>query len=488
MRALAVTPNWFAVLGLTPVLGRTLGVDSVGAAEVMISFGYWQRRFGGARSVLGQTLILDDQPYTIVGVMPSGYFGVTDQFWTRLSFTKSDLTSRGRHDVFVYGRLKPGVTQEGAQREMETIAKRLAQAYPVANSNWSVITVPVLVQVEGPVRPALVMLLAAAGCVLLIGAANLANLFLVRCVAREREMAVRTAIGATRGRLVGELIVEAATLGLTAGAFGVSVAFVGVRVLRPLAPQWLPRLSQVGVDGRVVAFCAISSIATVLIFGVLPAWQTSRGNLADFLKQGGRATGSTRGRQLQDALVVLQVAVALILLTGAGLLVESVNYLRRMDPGFRPEGVLTAEIDLPDRRYATPERQAAFMRSVVEQLAAQPGVSDASASDALPGQGASVLAFSIVGDPAPDPGSVPTADAVAVTPGYFRTMGIRLLHGRGLLATDDGRAARIAVVDESFGRSVFAGRDPMGRRIALENLADTVEHRGRRGIRQAGWG
>ena len=472
--AAAVTPTFFPVLGIRPVLGRTLAQDSAGPSEVVISSAYWQRHFGGVSSVLGHTLMLDDQPYTIVGVIPDGVVGGTE-LWTRLSFTSADLRGRKYGPYVVFGRLKPGVKQEAAQSAWQTIARRLAAAYPQTNAGWSILAMPIEEQFVGNVRTALVTLLCAAGCVLLIGAANLANLFLVRCLAREREMAVRTALGATRGRLVRELVVEAATVGLVAGAAGVGVAVAGVRALRALAPRSLPRMNEVGVNGQVIAFCALASITAVLIFGVLPAWRVSRDSLANALKEGARGTSSAQNRRLQDVLVVLQVAVALVLLTGAGLLVASFTHFQRMDPGFRPDGVLTAMIQLADKRYPTPERQAAFASSVAERLAAQPGVTHASVSDALPSGFLIVLPFSVLGDPPKDPTQLPAAYGTAITPDYFSVMGIKLVRGRGVLPTDNGRSTKIAVIDELFVRRVFAARDPIGRRIALEGLPDTLE-------------
>ena len=472
--AAAVTPTFFPVLGISPVLGRTLGRDSAGPNEVVISSAYWKRRFGGASSVLGHTLTLDDQPYTIVGVIPDGIVGATE-LWTRLSITGADLLQRAYGGYVVFGRLKPGVTQQTAQSAWQTIARRLEQAYPKTNAGWSIVTVPIEEQFVGNVRPALMTLLCAAGCVLLIGAANLANLFLVRCLAREREMAVRSALGATRGRLARELVVEAATVGLAAGAIGVGMAVSGVRALRTLAPPSLPRMNEVGVNGQVIAFCALVSVAAVLIFGVFPAWRVSRDSLASALKEGARGTSAAQNRRLQDALVVLQVTVALVLLTGAGLLVASFTHFQRMDPGFRPEGVLTATIQLPDKRYPTPERQAAFATSLAERLAAQPGVTHASVSDALPSGFLIVLRFSVLGDPPRDPTQLPAAYGTAITPDYFSVMGIKLVSGRGVLPTDDRQSLRIAIIDELFARRVFAARDPIGRRIALYGLPDTLE-------------
>jgi predicted permease len=298
----AVTPNYFSVLGITPMLGRTLAADTSGPAEVVISYGYWQRRFGGARSALGTTLTLDNpndarptrrHAYTIVGVMPPGLPGPVEM-WTGIFFEPVEVTNRDIRYLDAYGRLAPGVTAERAERELAMIAGQLATEYPKTNEQWSVTTGSLLEELVGSVRPMLVMLLAAAGCVLLVGAANLANLFLVRCLAREREMALRTALGATRGRVIGELLVEASVLGLGAGALGVGVAIAGVRALRALAPPTLPRLTEIGVDGRVIAFCGLTSLATVFIFGVVPAWQASRTDLARVLKEGGRGTGSAR--------------------------------------------------------------------------------------------------------------------------------------------------------------------------------------------------
>jgi putative ABC transport system permease protein len=462
VRGQAVTPSYFSVLGLTPVLGRGLSQDSGGPDEVVIGYGYWQRRFGGAPSVLGKALTIEDQPFTIVGVAPPGLPGGVE-LWPRWRFPNELLAHRDGHLVQVYGRLAPGVTPEAAQRELNVIAGRLATAYPQTNTGWSISAVPLPDQLVGDVRPALTMLLAAAACVLLIGAANLANLFLVRNLSRERELAVRTALGATRGRLVRELIAEALALGVVAATLGVGVAVGGVRILRGLAPATLPRIGDITVDGRVIAFCVLTTIATVVIFGVLPAWQAS---------QGARGTGSVRHHRVQDTLVVLQVAIALVLLTGAGLLVETFARFQRSDFGFRPDGVLTARVALSDQRYPTAERQTAFGTRLAEQLAAQPGIVAASASSALPSNPNMRWIFQIIGDPTPDPSSKPNVRMYFVSPGYYRTMGIALLRGRGILPSDDDRSVRVAVIDELMARRFFAGRDPMGKRITFAGMPD----------------
>jgi putative ABC transport system permease protein len=353
------------------------------------------------------------------------------------------------------------VSATGAEREMQTIAARLAQAYAADDAGWGVRAQPLLEQLVGPVRPALLILLSAALCVLLIGAANLASLFLVRFLGRERELAIRTALGATRGRLAQELAAEAAVLGVVAGVLGMGLATAGVRILRSFAPVTLPRVGSIGVDAGVLAFCAVSSGAAVLIFGVLPAWRVT-----PTAEQAGRATRSAGHRRLQNALVVAQVAVGLVLLTGAGLLVESFAHFARGDSGFRTEGVLTVQLDLSAERYGTPERQWHFIASVLERLAAVPGIRGVSASDAIPGAGAAISLFTVVGDPAPDVSSMPIAPVTEVSQDYFHTLGIQLVRGRVVLPTDDDRSLKVAVIDQVIARRYFGARDPIGRRLA----------------------
>lgn len=462
------TPSYFPTVGMTPVLGRGLATDSGGLAEVVISYGYWQTRFGGTNSVLGKVLTIDDHPYTVVGVAPNGWPGDT-QIWIRLSLSARDELESGHH-LMVYGRLRPGVTADEGRRELEAILSRGAARAPAPDPGWSVVTKPLLDEWIGDVRPALVALLAAAGCVLLIGAATLANLFLVRCFAHEREIAVRTALGATRARLTRELLMEATILSVAACAIGIGLAIGGVRVLRALAPSSLPRVSTAAVDGRMLGFCALATVVTVFVFGALPAWQTSRGTLADFLREGGRGTGAAQKRRFQSGLVIVQLMIAFVLLTGAGLLVDSFLRFERINLGFRPQGVLTGVIRVPAQRYPTVGRGIAFAMRVVEQLEAQPGVTAASISTGFPGHGFALYPFRVVGEP-PPPDSAPLARMYFVSPDYFRTMGIGLHRGRGILPSDGG-AARVAVIDDALARRFFTGGDPVGWRLAFGR--DTV--------------
>jgi predicted permease len=467
----AVTPNYFAVFA-TPMIGRPLSADSGGQPEAVISHRYWQRHFGGTASAIGKTLIANDTSYVIVGVLPASMPAQAD-LWTRLSFSGQRATDRRERPFDVYGRLAPGVTAEQGRRDLERIAARLAAAYPETNAGSSVWTNSLLEDVFGNVRPALLLMLAASACVLLIGAANLANLFLVRCLARERETAVRTALGATRADIIREMLVEAGVVGLAAGTLGICLAAAGIPFLRDIAPSWVPRLTQAGVGARAVAFCAFIAIVTVIIVGVVPAWQTSRSNVAGLLKEGRQSTTSRGRRTVQDGLVVLQVGVALVLLTGAGLLIESFARAERVPLGMQPDGVLTAQIALSDQRFATPASQAAFAKRVVTQLAAEPGIVSASASSSVPGQGGGLVSCDIVGR-ATDSLHRPLANPAWVTPSYFQTLGMTLRRGRFLVASDDDRAIQVAVVDENFVSRYLAGADPIGSRIAIRGR-DTAE-------------
>ncbi|MGH7656138.1 MAG: ADOP family duplicated permease [Gemmatimonadaceae bacterium] len=471
---LAVTGMFFDVLRIAPAIGRALSTDSSGSSEVVVSNEYWKRALGGARSVLGRTMILDNVAHTIVGVLPPGAPGSFD-VWTQLKLERSTLPRRDWHYLSAFGRLKPGVTAEQGTRDLQTIAARLAREYPQTDEGWSVVTLPLQDALVEPVRKTLITLLAAAGCVLLIGIANLANLLLVRFLGRRHELAVRTALGATRTRLFGELLAEAAIIGVGAATVGVGLAFAGVRSLRALAPSTFPRISEIRVDGQVLAFCALTSIAAAFIFAALPAWQLLHGNPEEATRDGERGTIAPRGGRLQAGLVVIQVAVAFVLLAGAGLFVETFVHFQRTEFGFNPEGVLTADVSLPGKRYSTPDLAMAFASGVVDRLAAEPGVGAAAASSSLPGNTGWREVFTIVGDAPADLMRLPNAHPVFVTPDYFRAMGITVKRGRGVLGTDRPGAVKIAVVDEALARRAFPQRDPIGLRIALVGPdADTV--------------
>ncbi|HEY2855444.1 MAG TPA: ABC transporter permease, partial [Gemmatimonadaceae bacterium] len=351
----AVTPNYFRMLGLRPIVGRIPSSDS-DATEILISDGYWRRSFGGSPAVIGQVVDLDDNPKTIVGVVPPGASLIYDVYNT-LQFTPAERADRDRHYLAVIGRVRAGVTPTAAQQNLATIAARLSTAFPTTNRDWSVQVVPLLDQIVGKVRPALVLLLVAGLCVLLVGAANLTNLFLVRGDARSYDLAVKSALGATRARLVTELAAESVILALLGGALGFALSLTGVRVVKLLAPANLPRLDSVSVDAGTVLFCLAAAGTMILLFGLVPAHRLSAADASTLVREGARTGRSRRRVRLQDTLVVAQVFVSVLLLTTALLFLQAFDHFRRLDEGFRPDGVLTAEISVPRSRYATPEQQ-----------------------------------------------------------------------------------------------------------------------------------
>lgn len=472
MTAAVVTPNYFHVLGVRPLAGRLPSADD-NANEIVISAGYWRRSFGANPAVIGQAVDLDGEPKIIVGVVPPGASGIYDVFNT-LQFTAADRANRDLHYLAVIGRLKPGLTQATAQQNLATVASRLAAAFPATNRDWTVQTVPIVDQLVGKVRPALVLLLVAGLCVLLVGAANLTNLFLVRGGARSHDLAVKAALGATRGRIARELATESIILALLGGASGFVLSITGVHTLKLLAPANLPRLDSVGVDARTALFCLVAAAAMILVFGLLPAHRLSAVGLGEIVREGARTGRSRRRVRLQDVLVVTQVFVSVVLLTTALLFLEAFDRFRRLNEGFHPEGVLTAEISMPRSRYDTPERQGAFGALVRQQLMGQPGVVDVTACATLPGMGAGNAAFYIVGKPVADPSHAPIASTNVVDGGYFSTLRIPLLRGRPFLSSDSWGSEKVVVVDQLLARRFFAGEDPVGHEVTLLGTTDTL--------------
>lgn len=467
------TPNYFRVLGAQPLIGRLPSPDAE-AGEILVSAGFWRRSLGESSAVIGQVVDIDDQPKTIVGVLPAGATGIYD-IWTTLQFTSKDRANHDTHFLAVIGRLRAGVKPAAAQQNLATIASRLAAEFPATNRDWSVQMVPLVDQMVGKVRPALALLLVAGLCVLLVGAANLTNLFLVRGEARSHDLAVRAALGATRARIATELATEAVILALLGGAIGFDVSVIGVRSLKLLAPANLPRLDSVAVDARTAAFCAIAATAMIVIFGLLPAHRLSGVGFSALVREGAR-TGRSRARvRLQDALGVTQVFVSVVLLTTALLLLEAFNHFRRLNNGFRTDRVLTAEVSVSRAHHETPEQQAAFAALLRQQLLAQPGIVDATASTTLPGMGAGNAAFYIMGRPVADPSRAPIATTNAVDPGYFSTLQIPLARGRAFLPSDSWHSPKVVVIDELLASRYFAGADPVGRDVTLLGTADTLQ-------------
>jgi len=476
----AVTAHYFDVYGIKPLLGRLLlpEEDAPGKNHVLVlSHGFWQRVFGGARDVVGRSVQIDGEPYQIVGVAPYG-FGATNKVdvWTPMAFTPDQTKNdaRGGHWISVYGRLKPGVTFNQAKAEMEVIAAQLAVQYPDPQKGWGIFMMPMQDYQVRDVKPVLYTLLGAVGCVLLIACANLANLLLARATARHREISIRAALGAGRGRLIRQLLTESVVLAVCGGAAGVVLAKWGLDALLALAPTNLPRTSEIHLNGGVLLFSLVLSIATGLLFGIAPAWLAARADVNEALKQGTRGSteGGARGR-LRSALVVIEVTLALVLLGGAGLLARSFIQLAHVDPGFIPENATVLRLALPQKKYALPEQKTAFANSLLEHLKDLPGVQAVGLTHSMPLVGDYVLGFNIEGRPAVDPADMPSTNYYSVTPDYFHAMGIRLIRGRLFTAQDDVKAPRVAIINETMARQFFPNEDPIGKRINITNGPDT---------------
>ncbi len=474
---------------MAPVLGRGFveGEDQLGRNHVVVlSAELWQRRFGGDRSIIGRKLILDREPYTVVGVMPSGFnfpsetgmpaymtFGERCEIWTPFAPSEGRAKNRGAHNLAVIGRLKAGLGLTSAQAEMSTLARRFAQQYPDSNKEWGTELVPLQKQAAAGSERTLGVLMAAVGCILLIACANVANLLLARGLGRQKEIAIRRALGASRWRIIRQLLTESTLLALGGGLLGTVLAVWGTHFLLAIAPASLPRLNEVRLDSGVLFFTLLVSLATGLLFGFAPALQSSRIGLSERLKEGGR--GSTAGHaRLRNGLIVSEIALALMLLIAAGLLIESFAQLARVRPGFNPESVLTFNIALPDNPYRDRVKAGAFFDQIVRRIENLPGVKSAAAGNVLPLSGAEeVDGFQIEGRPE-KPGEIRTANFRWVTPHYFQTLQIPLQRGRVFNEHDTQDAPEVALIDEAMAQLYFPGVDPIGQRFKATNEKKTV--------------
>jgi putative ABC transport system permease protein len=466
-----VTANLFPLLGVEPQLGRAFlpEEDRPGAGRVVIlSHGLWQRRFGGDVNITGRPLNLNGESYTVVGVMPPDFKfpGFEDQLWVPIAFTPEEAASRGRHYLEVVARMKPGVTLPQAQAEMSTIAARLQQQYPDYNTQRGARVTPLREHVAGDIRPALLVLLGAVGFVLLVACANVANLLLARAAARQKEIAVRVALGASRFRLIRQFLTESLLLATLGGAVGLLLSLWGVHLLQTFIPETISQVKGVTVDAKVLGFTLLVSLLTGLVFGLAPATQASNFNLNETLKEGGRdSAAGARGNRIRGLLVVAEVAVSLVLLIGAGLLINSFLRLRNVDPGFRTNNLLTMKVVLPETKYPDHARRTAFYTDLVQRVEALPGVKSAAVTTNLPlyPQGNS-MGVSVEGRPDP-PGRRPSVVTRVVSPHYFQSMGIQLLRGRPIDEHDQVDSPAVAVINETMARKFWPNEDPLGKRI-----------------------
>ena len=475
-----VSSNFLTTFGVTPALGRAFTVgqgESSPHDELIISNALWQRSFGGDPNIIGQKLTLSGNSFVVVGVLPHkfqiprqvslGVVSVDDiDALIPLSFVAHNepeiMTQRGRHFLHAVARLKPGVNVTQANSDMTTLASSLEQQFPAENTNFTVHLAPIHEQITGRVRPALLLLLAAVGLVLLIACSNVANLLLARYAGRQREFAIRMALGAGSYRLFQQLVTESLVLGLIGGGLGLLLAFGAIQVLAASDFSDIPRLMQLGVDGWVLGFTLLLSIATTVIFALAPAFQYIRPDTNKALRDDERVSATPISRKLRNALVVTEMALALMLLIGAGLLIKSFNRILSVNMGFNPQNVLTAEIFLPRDKYPKPDTFVNFNRTLLEKLRNEPGVESVAAVNVLPLKGSRAVDIAVQGRPAPPPGQELIVSQRIVTPDYFNTMGIPLRQGRLFTEYDTSKSPRVALISEGLARRLWANQNPVG--------------------------
>jgi putative ABC transport system permease protein len=492
-----VTGGYFEVFGVKAERGRFINPndDKAGAPFVVVlSYPLWQRQFSGDQQIIGKTIPLSGNTYTIIGVMPAGFVSPREnsEAWTPIHLSNPVAANfRGVHFLRTYGRLAPGTTLEQARSEMKLIDQQLAVQYPADNKNRSSVLIPLHERVVGDSRNALLILFAAVSLVLLIACANFANLLLARAAERGREIVIRTALGAGRWRLVRQLLTESVLISLAGGAIAVLIAWWGTSLLVALKPENLPRLQEIGVDFRVLAFTFGLSLLTGVIFGLLPAWTAARAGVSESLKEGGRsATASGAQQRLRSTFVVVELAIALVLLVGAGLLVKTFWKLRSVEPGFRTDHLLTMRVELPEGRYKEVVTQTRFRTQVLAGINSLPGALAAMVSE-LPLSGDSLNHdFVIDGRPPIAPGDEPSLETRSIMGDYFHTMQIPLRNGRDFGPQDfEEKAPLVGIANEAMVRQYFPNEDPLGKRvrfvrnpqiewIAIVGVAGDVKHFG----------
>lgn len=477
--------NLFSLVGAVPLLGRTFlpEEDNEGSGRVVIlSHAVWQQRFGSDPGVVGQSLALNNQGYTVVGVMPAsfqfpvgfGYLGkvLNDpiEIYVPLAATGREL-ARGNYSFFAIGRLKPGATIEQARAEMTTIEGRLEKQYPDTNTGIGVSLVATREQTVKEIRPALLVLFGAVSFLLLIACANIANLLLARGATRQKEFAIRAALGASRVRVLRLLLTESVILSLAGGCLGLLLALWGTDALVALAPDNLPRLHEVGIDGRVFGFTLAVSLATSILFGFIPAIHAAKPDLNEALKEGSRgSTGGGAAKRIRGALVSAEVALSLVLLIGAGLMIRSFFRLQQMNLGFNPDNALAVNLSLSPARYPEDRQQAAFFHEALERLQSLPGIQAAGATTGLPlTLSLSGSDFRIEGRPEPEAGKEMIVHTRSVSPGYFETLGIGLIKGRDFSDRDKSGAPAAAIINNELTRIYFPNEDPIGKRITFDD-------------------
>ncbi len=470
---------------------------------MLLNHAFWQRRFGGDSSLVNRTITLNGESYTVVGIMPPGFqfgreIGRVIDLWTPIAFTPAQLSTNNLTNefLFVVGRLKSDTAIGQAQAELDIIANNLRQQYMQGadRTNWGLTTQAFGEMMVGDIRPALWTLMAAVAFVLLIACANVANLLLARAADRQKEMAIRAAMGAGRWRVIRQLLTESVLLALAGGLLGLALAWWGIRALVQINETQIPRAAEIGIDWWVLAFTLGVSLLTGILFGLVPALQTSKTDLHETLKEGGRSGSSGARGWIRNIFVVVEMALALMLLVGAGLLIRSFWQLQRVNPGFGPQNLLTMSLSLPATQYSDPVRRANFYQQALQQIRALPGVQSAGATSILPMSGNnSSGSFRIEGRDVPQGQSLPHGDRWAATTDYFSTMKINLVRGRFFDDRDTMTSQPVAIIDETMAKKYWPNEDPMGKRISYQGsqqnpiwreivgIVGHVKHRGLEG-------
>jgi putative ABC transport system permease protein len=470
-----VSPNFFSTLRVRPLLGRAIaaGEDQLGHANVVVlAHAFWREHFGSDPKIVGQNITLNQQSYTVVGVMPPRFqMPPAVQIWTPLAWTDKEKAVRGEHHFGVIGRLNPGIELKQAQAEMNMISSRLEQQYPADDKGWGAVVVPLREQLVGSVRPALLVLLGAVAFVLLIACANVANLMLAKTLSRRKEIAIRSALGATRGRIVQQVLSETVLLAMAGGILGLLIAHVGVRLISAFLANQLSLSPEINLDGWVLGFTLTVSVLTGILAGLAPALRLTKTDLNEALKQGlSRTDADSGGKRTRGVLVVSEVALSLMLLIGAGLMIRSLWMLRSVDPGLDPSNVLTMTVGIPvpSTRFPTPLQQSNFFNDVLRHVRALPGVESAGVIDALPlTGGGSTQPIAIEGRPAQQMADQPEVAVRTISPGYIHSMHIPLLRGRDLNDDDSAGRPRAILMSESMAKRFWPNENPIGQHLTM---------------------
>jgi putative ABC transport system permease protein len=471
-----VTPNLFEIMGAAPQMGRAFleGEDEPGRHQVVVlSDALWRQHFGADPEIINKRIPIGGESFTVVGVMPPGFRfpSRATALWVPLVPTPEQANNRDSHSFLTIGRLKSGVTLEQAREQMRAISRRIEQQYPKEQTGRSVRLIPLQEETVQNVRQALWVLFGAVGFVLLIACTNVANLLLARASARRREIAIRSALGAGRGRLIRQFITESLLLAILGGAAALLLAKWSIDALLALASASLPRAHEVTLDGQVMWFTLLLSLLTGVVFGLAPALQLSKTDVQESLKESGSAGSNAQRTWLRSALVVAEVAAAMVLLIGAGLLIKSFARLQETESGLRPENVLTMSIALPQAKYATPQAINNFYQQAIDRISALPGVQTAGAISLLPIQQTGYNgSIQIEGEAPHLPGQEPIIEYRTITPDYFRAMGIPLVAGRFFTVQDHAQAERVMIINQTLARRFFADQNPIGKRISTEEF------------------